>query len=80
MRLTIYERGERAMVGAGSNGRVRAAWLRVAATSPTMCGHLGGWGASVERFKKYCSRLAVGNRESGLFGFWLRFDSVTGSV
>jgi len=28
--MTIYERGERAMVGAGSNGRVRAAWLWVA--------------------------------------------------
>ena len=31
MGLTIYERAERAMVGAGSKGVVRAVWLRVAA-------------------------------------------------
>jgi len=31
MRLTIYERVERAMIGAGSGRVVRAAWLRVAA-------------------------------------------------
>jgi hypothetical protein len=30
-----------------------------------------------ERFNKYCSHSAT-RRESGLFGFWLRFDSVTG--
>ena len=32
------------------------------------------WG--LERFKKYCSR-SIMDRKSGLFGLWLRFDSVT---
>jgi hypothetical protein len=31
-----------------------------------------------ERFKKYCSQFGKEKRESGLFGFWLRFGSVTG--
>ena len=31
----------------------------------------------LERFKKYCSYSEM-ERKSGLFGFWLRFDSVAG--
>ncbi len=31
----------------------------------------------LERLKKYRGRLEM-KRESGLFGFWLRFDSVAG--
>src|SRR6202050_5965047 len=31
----------------------------------------------LERLKKYCGRLEM-KRGSGLFGFWLRFGSVTG--
>jgi len=34
---------------------------------------------ALERFKKYCSRSVKERRLSGLFGFWRRFGSVTGS-
>jgi hypothetical protein len=32
----------------------------------------------LEHFQKSYSRLVLGKREGGLFGFWLRFGSVTG--
>ena len=34
--------------------------------------------ANLERFKKYCGQSVGREKGSGLFGFWLRFGSVTG--
>jgi len=39
---------------------------------------LNVFGNAIEHFQKYCSHSVLERTKSGLFGFWLRFGSVTG--